>query len=235
MSIKINEKILSIPPYISTNWSRIMSLYMKGNVLAITLNDGNLITIPELPSDLIESIFNYHAAYLDKTSSASALSEQVILNKNESLTSLFNQQDTALQFGIGSLDGLGNPMQHNPAQASAPDLPPELLQKVTAISKILTPENTVLPKPEPGCNCFHCQLAKALNPNGVTENIQTEEEVLEQDLQFQQWTITQVDENLFSVINRLDQQERYSVYLGQPLGCTCGQEGCEHIVAVLKS
>ena len=36
MEIKITDKILSIPPYISTGWSQITTLQMKENVLILT-------------------------------------------------------------------------------------------------------------------------------------------------------------------------------------------------------
>ena len=128
-------------------------------------------------------------------------------------------------------------MQHNPAQANSPDLPEEVLNKVSAIAKIVTPEDMKsLPKAEPHYNCIHCQIARAIhkgiqNMDGERED---EEEVADEELQFQQWDIKQKGE-LFVVTNRLDTAEQYHVYLGNPVGCTCGKSGCEHIVAVLKS
>ena len=47
--------------------------------------------------------------------------------------------------------------------------------------------------------------------------------------------ITQTGDKLFTVVNKLDPQENYHVYLGHPVGCTCGKQGCEHILVVLKS
>ena len=44
-----------------------------------------------------------------------------------------------------------------------------------------------------------------------------------------------MNDKLFTVINKLDQQEKYNVFLGEPVGCTCGKQGCEHMLAVLKS
>ena len=55
-------------------------------------------------------------------------------------------------------------MQHNPSQADAPDIPPDILQKIGAITKIIAPteEQVFLPKAEPNCNCFHCQIARSV-------------------------------------------------------------------------
>ena len=40
---------------------------------------------------------------------------------------------------------------------------------------------------------------------------------------------------LIVVTNPLDANEHYNVFLGDPIGCTCGQKNCEHIRAVLNS
>lgn len=241
MQIKVNEKILSIPPHISTSWSSIVALHMKGNVLVITLKDETIINIPSLTPETIELIFNYHAAYLERAYFDSSISQQIQFTKDESLNELIEQSGSTLRLGFGAGNGMNinNAMQHNPAQANAPDLPPEILQKISAISKILSPEETILPKAEPACNCFHCQIARAINPTQTATtssiDLEQEEEIKEEELHFQQWNIAQTGEKLFAVTNRLDDREKYSVYLGQPIGCTCGKQGCEHIVAVLKT
>jgi hypothetical protein len=36
-------------------------------------------------------------------------------------------------------------------------------------------------------------------------------------------------------MNPLDHKEHYNVFLGDPIGCSCGNNNCEHIQAVLKS
>lgn len=228
MSSKINDKMLVIPPYISTTWSRVVALHMKGTLLAITLNDNSIITIPGLPTDVIESIFNHHAAYLEK-----AVEKQA--DKNDMIQLLGNQG--AVRFGFEGTEGMNMVMQHNPSQANAPDLPADMLHKISAISKILAPDEAILPKAEPSCNCFHCQIARAINPGGEIKivDVSPEEVISDKELAFQQWDIIQTDQNLFSVTNRLDTSEKYNVFLGDPIGCTCGKEGCEHIVAVLKS
>lgn len=242
MQIKINEKILSIPPYISTHWSRVATLHTKGNSLTVTLVDGETIHISGLQTDTIEMIFNYHAAYLQNSVSPSAPTSTPtsLQNKMDAINGLLDQLgNPPIRLAFGTLDGLNTAMQHNPSQANAPDLPSELLQKISAISKIVAPEEELYLKAEPSCNCFYCQIARAINsathqieePHGEIQ----EEEVKEEELQFQQWTIMQTGDKLFSVTNRLDNHEKYSVYLGQPVGCTCGKQGCEHILAVLKS
>lgn len=231
MAIKITDKMLSIPPYVSTSWTRIAALHMKGSVLAITLVDGDTLHIPNLNQETIDLIFQYHALYLEK--------EQAIIESPESskLKNIMEQGESSIRLAFGSsFDGLGSVMQHNPGQSDSPDLPPEILQKIGAITKIIAPaEELMLPNAEPNCNCFYCQIARVLNPISSSSHLEHEGEVADEDLQFQQWSITQIGDKLFSVLNRLDENEKYNVYLGQPVGCTCGKQGCEHILAVLKS
>ena len=64
MTIKITDKILSIPPYISTSWSRIAALHMKGGVLAITLVDGDTLHIPNLDPETIQFNFSISCAFI---------------------------------------------------------------------------------------------------------------------------------------------------------------------------
>lgn len=229
MAIKITEKMLSITPYISTSWSRIASLHTKDNILSITLTNGMGVDIPNLDPQTIESIFQHHAHSLEKESFPQHFDPMQIKE-------LMGHGEPGIRFAFGtSLEGLGSMMRHNPNQSDAPDLPPEILQKIKAITKIIasSDEPVVIPKAEPNCNCFHCQIARTLNQETI-EN-QEETEIHPEDLRFQEWEITQTADKLYTVVNRLDPHESYQVFLGEPVGCTCGKPGCEHILAVLKS
>ena len=230
--MKINDKILSIPPYISTSWNYIMSVQMKGPFLVITLAGGESINIPNLSSDVVETIFSAHASHMENNQS---------LTKNELFTRGSEGPDMSFKFGLASMDGFNNPLVHNPEQKNAPEIPKPVLEKIAAIAKIVSPEDlNLLPKAEYGCNCLHCQIVRSIHsPNHENETKESlslaDEPVTEEDLNFQQWDIAQTGDKLFNVSNRLDSQEKYSVYLGHPVGCTCGQNNCEHIIAVLKS
>lgn len=245
--MKINSTMLSLPPYISTSWSNISAVYMKDSTLVFNLFDGDTINIPDLQPETIEAIFLQHATYLEQQglhNSLNASLEKMI--GPSSLPYLMDPHanvDASLRFGIAAMDELGTVMQHNPAQSDSPDLPLEVLNKIVAITNIVSSEDTIeVPQAEEHCNCFYCQIARALTSGIETstiplkiENNSAEEIVTEADLSFRQWDISQTGNKLFTVVNPLDSQERYSVYLGHPVGCTCGKEGCEHIVAVLKS
>jgi len=234
--MKVNDKILSLPPYISTTWSHIAAIHLKGNVLAITLTDGDTVNIPNLPQDAIQSIFSHHTVYLEKEGQ-----NPMLPARPSGLPSdLFSSHDASFRVAFGSIDGVNSintmMMQHSPEQSNAPDLPPEILNKITAIAKIIASDDSmVMPQPEPNCNCFHCQITRAFLATSSKQIIEEAQVVKDDELQFQQWDIQQTNDKQFTVTNRLDTLEKYNVYLGEPVGCTCGKQGCEHVIAVLKS
>jgi hypothetical protein len=230
--MKITSKILSIPPYISTAWRNIASLQMVDASLIISLVNDAKIEIPHLKPEMLEAIFAAHAAFIDDESA----SQKTSVNMPPALP-----QDPLFGLGfpikISPGDNLGAVLQHNSEQAHMPDLPPEVLEKITSIAKTIgIEEGTLLPKPEPHCNCVHCQIAKAIQQGAdALEEIEKEEEVSAEDLKFRLWDIEQSSDKLYIVSNPCDQEEHYQVYLGEPIGCTCGQKHCEHVRAVLNT
>lgn len=224
--MNINDKFFSFPPFISTSWIHVSALTInKQGCILICMNSGETIALPELPREHMELIFKAHASFLENIVMNDPFFRSKRLPKERFETS-------ELRFAF---DGLGTNMQHNPAQKNAPDLPEEMLLKIAEVSKIMAPTDPDhIPKPEPHCNCPHCQIARAITGNLALEEDE-EEEILIEELSFEQWEITQTGDKLFNVSNKLDQLESYSVHLGHPVGCTCGKENCEHILAVLKS
>lgn len=229
--MKVTPKILSIPPYISTTWANIQALYMRERDLVICLRESATITIPELPAQVLQVIFNAHAAFLENSATSQG---------PQSSPSGFEGLQT-MHFNLDNMESFSSALQHNPAQANMPSLPQEILSKIASIAKVIAGDELQnMPKPEPHCNCPHCQLARAIRgPDAEKEQesapLNQEEVVNDQDLAFQQWDISKTGDQLYTVVNRLDMQEKYNVYLGNPVGCTCGHAGCEHILAVLKS
>lgn len=243
--MKFNHKILSIPPYISTSWKNIASLHMESHpstlVLVVTLHSGARIEVPHLDRPVIEAIFSAHTHYMEQeeklASSKTIFPHFPIAEAQEQIFSLGLP---LMKNGIAGLENFGSVLQHNPEQASAPDLPSDILEKISQLSKTLGIEDlTAVPKPEPHCNCMHCQIARALQ-NGLNDDSKegenpNEEIVSDEDLKFRTWDVLQTDEKLYTVTNPLDSQELYHVYLGNPIGCTCGNPHCEHIHAVLNT
>ncbi len=230
LKVHITSKVLSLPPFISTSWNRVASIRLQGPLLFITLKNEERIEIPNLPLHILESIFVAHAAYLEQ--------QQIAEKMNHLLPPpLFpiNENDVSFRLAFGNMEGIGNAMQHNPEQAHTPDLPKEMLEKIASITKILIPEEAGgFPKPEPHCNCMHCQIARAISAETKESLEEIEESIVSQEeLQFSEWSIEPVGDHLYTVKNKLT-LETQSVYLGSPVGCTCGKPGCEHILAVLR-
>ena len=248
MMKKINPKILSIPPYISTSWRNINTLHAKETkeklILVIGLHNGTSINVPDLEKETLKEIFESHSKYLEQE----AKDSQTEPLKN--LSSSHTESDLSFSFGLPFqmhsqfpvFNAKLNPtsfLEHNPNQANAPKMPPEVIKKITSITKALglDLEQMNIPKAEPHCNCPYCQLARAIQTghpkSGPEEGI--DEEISPEDLTFRDWDIKQQGDKLYIVSNPLNANEHYQVYLGSPIGCTCGKKNCEHVRSVLKS
>ncbi|NGX50437.1 MAG: hypothetical protein K1060chlam2_00283 [Chlamydiae bacterium] len=240
----INHKILSLPPYVSTSWKNINTLHVKEldgkSVLVIVLHNGTIIDIPNLDSELIEQVFAAHTNYVEQDQSEPQVES---LKKYEPPKGM---DENSFSFGIPfqmsgaeGLDNVGSFLQHNPEQSDAPQMPPEVIQKITSITKALgmDMDQMTIPKAEPHCNCPYCQIARAIQEGDgeITDQKEAEEEITEDDLRFRDWDIKQEGDKLYIVTNPLNAEEHYQVFLGSPVGCTCGEENCEHVRTVLNS
>ena len=218
--MKITHKILNIPPYISTSWENIKLLALDGPNLVIVLQNESRVIIPNIDKNTLTAIFDAHAKSLEDKSRGK-------IDFNFGLP---------LQGPLTSLDTLPNLLQHNPEQAHMPDLPAEVLNKISSLSKVMNLEDSnALPKPEAHCNCMYCQLARAITGTAKNEAQKELEEVTEEDLKFRNWDIEEIGEKQYTVSNPFNKNEKYTIFLGDPIGCTCGSNKCEHIQAVLKS
>lgn len=231
--MKINEFFINIPPYLSLSWKEVAVIFMRDSDLFIKLKTGETLMVPQLNAEQLEAVFSCHARFLEME----VLRTSSILGRMMGAFpfEMFEIPEGPLGFKIGTNDGIITAIGHNPAQAKSPSLPPELLNKIVAITKQVGILGTgqKLPSPESDCNCFFCQIMHRLQQENDSEP--GEEAVSEEDLKFADWTIQQTGDKLFAVENPLNTDEKYSVYLGHPVGCSCGKEGCEHLIAVLKS
>lgn len=243
--MKITPKLLSIPPYISTSWKNIIALHVRNEELIISLSDGEVIKIPDLSADTINSIFLAHSSYIEHEAQLEV--QQGENNSSnmqpppfiQALMAADNQNLGQMRVGFTTFDEAGLIMQHNPAQSDSPDIPFEILQKIAAIAKILSPESEdMIPQAEPNCNCMHCQLSRAIHGVDTIESMDhtiQHREPEKKNIPFEPWEVKQTEDKLYIVTNKQDSNEQYNVFLGDPVGCTCGVNGCPHILAVLRS
>jgi hypothetical protein len=246
--MKINRHILSIPPHISTAWNNIRSLHVTHEnaqtFLVITLLNQSVISIPNLSATTIEEIFQMHTKFLEQGSSQ----QEVAKEPSKTLPPFAFGGEASLTFGLplkmgegDVLNSFGGFLQHSQEQANSPPLPQEMLKKVAAISKAMGLDKHIenMPKAEPHCNCPHCQVARALHEepprSPLPEKQSIDEPVEDAELKFREWDIQEIESQLYEVSNPFDAVERYQVFLGNPLGCTCGHKNCAHIKAVLNS
>jgi hypothetical protein len=249
MKVKIDEKLICIPPYISTTWDQVTFLKSEEDpethlfTLAIHLADGKEVLIPNLDSSLIDIAFSAHIKHLEKKGGSLPRPKEeskTIGALLQQLTGLTPEQlaNVPIRFGIAGIEGMPGMevLQHNLNQANTSDMPPEVLEKISGMIKMMTNGDiAAFPKPEPHCNCPHCQVARSIHGISKNEEPQALEAVSDEELKFRDWDIAKRGDQLYIVTNPLDPKEHYSVYLGSPIGCTCGQPHCEHIKAVLYS
>lgn len=243
--MKINPKILSIPPFISTSWKNIASLHIENQhpafILVVTLLNGARIEVPHLEPKMIEAIFAAHALYLEQEEKnfPAKIPPRPPINFQSGGHEQIISMEIPLKSGLANMEHLGTLLQHNPEQADSPDLPSDVLAKIAQLSKTLGIDDpNVIPRPEPHCNCVRCQIARAMQ-KGLDGEAQAQEEkeeiVKDEELKFRTWDVAQTGDKLYLVSNPIDNKEHYNVFLGDPIGCTCGQVHCEHIRAVLNT
>ncbi len=109
--MKINSKMLSIPPYISTSWENVLSLQLEeltGNLI-ISLQNGGKVSIPHLSGETIEEAFNAHAEFIEHST-----------KKVES--SMNSGMSFSLTPGGINPEHFRPVMQHDSNQKNSPDL-----------------------------------------------------------------------------------------------------------------
>jgi len=238
----MNAKFLSIPPYVSTSWRNIRTLRMEEHTLLITLLDNSIVRVPNLEPPFVDQLFAQHATYLEEQASqqpfpAPSKPESVFRPMIPPNAASLLGKEAFFRLGSFGPEGFAEALQHDPAHAGAPDLPREILEKVATVSKIMAPgDPNMLPKAEPHCNCVFCQLARAIRDGVPLLKAGEEAEILisNEELTFKEWEIKELSLNVYEVANPLNSEEYYKVCL-DPVGCTCGQANCSHILAVLRS
>ena len=239
--MKINAHFVSLPPHLSFAWEEVSCLSYDGEAICFALVSGGKVYVKELPRQLIEMIFTAHAAHLELRLQESTHETR---EPGEIAASAAFFGEPGLHFGI-NLPPIGMPqgnigmLHHMSEHSRTPDLPKEILAKIASVVRALGPLNEeVNPKAEPHCNCMYCQVMREVQGGNRSKELSgavTAEEVVEEkDLHFEQWTIQEMGTHLYTVTNKLNHQESYSVSLDSAT-CSCGERHCEHLKAALRS
>lgn len=233
MKAKINEKMICIPPYVSTSWDHVTFMQASDNEsggldLIMHLDTGSEIRIQNLDKALIDLAFAAHLKYMEAHPG----------KQQSNPANIFSQMLNLSPEQLGNFPGIENlemAMQHDMSKSDAADLPAELLNRISEMTKMIVGDQLqMFPKAQPHCNCPHCQIARSIHGE-TNEQDAPEEDVSTEELTFQNWTIEDLGNDLFKLTNPLDTDEQYQVFLGSPVGCTCGKDHCEHIRTVLRS
>ncbi len=206
----INKHVLSIPPYISTSWRDIELLLSDGHsTLNIYLKNGTLVRIAHLPKEQLDLIFAIH--------------QEILLQKPALIPT---QALDPLLFNFA-----GPFLEHDETLSDSSPLPEEVKERLRSLIQGLPKiEAQRLPPIHENCHCPHCQLMGLL-----VEPELKEEEVSDEDLRFSTWITYPVSSSEVIVEHPYDKQQCYRVFLKNPVGCSCGETGCEHLKHVLRN
>ncbi len=228
--MKVNSKILSIPPYISSSWENISSLYIEDKedkkILVINLKTGAKLEIPGLTTATLLQIFQSHEQYLEE-------SDKNLLNTKEQAPSF--SLGIPLTVNSDQFQELMEMMQ-DPTKLPQLDLPAHIIEKISETIKHLgVDEKWIESSGELLDHPMYEPLKQFLSQQKNDKTVEAEDEVSDEDLRFKEWDIHQMTKELYKVMNPLDHSEEYQVFLGNPIGCTCGHQNCDHIKAVLTT
>lgn len=204
----------------------------------VSLQDGTVCSIPDLPEETINTIFSTHARASETTGAETGDVSMLVGDLRSGMKDLFGLFS---KLGDPSISSLGKILEHDPENSGLPDLPEEMVKKVELLLNIIPKEDILeMPEAEPGCNCMYCQINRILRQEHSlheeeSDSLLSEEPVEETELEFSQWNVENIDDKLYKVTNKLDPKEEYRVFLGDPIGCTCGKAHCDHVLAVLRS
>jgi hypothetical protein len=252
--MKITDKMISIPPYISATWDKVHHMQIvEDDILLIMLNNGYEANLTNLEPKVVNAIFAAYERWVERQNNPKILSE---LMKPPTMKGSFHignpEGGMVMEAGLPFQLPNGSPLEHNPDHRNFPDIPKEIVEKIAKVASIVAPADPdALPKAEPHCNCMFCQISRAIS-NGVGEKQEDRNKsssftdfsspppANQSELAFSAladtngWSVQQSaeDPKLYIVVK---EDELHEVVLGETIGCTCGQPHCEHIEAVLRS
>lgn len=131
-------------------------------------------------------------------------------------------------------------VRHDPSAAKSNSLPKEMLRKIRAFAKNILAQGELSAEPQAvsGCNCPHCQIARAIEQGVGSEELRLQEgEVLveEDELKFSKWSVLDLGNERFNVTDPSDKTQSFIVEIKPTLQCSCGKNDCEHIVTILEN
>lgn len=228
MRMQINKKMLSIPPYISTQWGYVVNIAKNKeskDTLDFVLGGDTLISVPNLNEDTQEKIFQMHQEYLASCQE----------NTDAQIFTLLTGDTTTTHISMPSSANFFPLLQHNVEVSGLPEVPKETILKMTqALDDLTMHSNPFYKAPEPHCQCMYCQIARVVHDE--VESSEREEKKSDKSntdvLISNGWLVKERSPDHFEVSSPDAKQNSFVVTLTPPT-CSCGDANCEHIAAVL--
>ena len=189
--MKITSKILSIPPYLSTSWYDVDSLFQSDDgVLVVAMANGTQVRLENLSSEVVHTIFDAHERFLEEEAEREEDEDEdedeegLILGKGTRGEIEFSVHAPLMsdQFDERGGDAMKIFMEHDPSRSLGPLLPEALLKRITSLAKMFLPQDMIpLDASHENCRCPFCQIVRALS--GVPQPVSQEDEDKSADLQ----------------------------------------------------
>lgn len=167
--MKITSKILSIPPYLSTSWYEVDSLFQsEDGALVVALTNGMQVRLEHLSTEVVHTIFMAHARFLEEEAEREEEEDDEV---SELLSSPHAEVEFSVHspFAMGEVDEMSGDamkifMEHDPSRSLGPLLPEPLLKRVTSLAKMFLPPDMIpLDSSHENCRCPFCQIVRALS------------------------------------------------------------------------
>lgn len=260
--MRITDRYFSFPPHIVCCFDQICCIEGKKVAeellsLKVFLINGHKVQLPDLEENVAKKLFDAYQRFHDnrqilrvhlRSISQAETKEELQANSSKQaesqdpFSSIFRPAPTL--FSAEQLFGpspFGPPMEqmarhlrHNPEMKDLPSLPKDILERIANAAQLLLshPEDAKkAPEPEIGCQCVHCQIARAIQ-QGLEHGY---EPVTNEDLRLSTWHIKPIEDSRYLVENTLDPSHCHLVALKPSISCSCGDQNCQHIEAVLRS
>lgn len=207
--------------------------------LNVILKNGSKISVPDLSEEEIEAAFKAHMGHLE--------TEQNQEKDGQFLQKLFRSTPVegalatelpSMSFQFSDLGAF--PLNgHDEMMRDSPPLPKEVIEKICIVAKAIGGDLFQDVEFVSNCNCFFCQIARSVKGSIQEKKGIDIPHIIPSDLEKEgthpDWKVEEIGDNLFKVTDRDHPLITFEVSLKDRLSCTCCQERCPHMRAVLES
>lgn len=140
----------------------------EDGALVVALTNGTQVRLEHLSSEVVHTIFNAHALFLEEEA-AREEEEEDEENENKGAARAEVEFSVQTPFTMGQMDESSGDamkifMEHDPSRSLGPLLPEAVLKRVSALAKMFLPPDMIpLDASHENCRCPFCQIVRALS------------------------------------------------------------------------